>query len=56
MREQGWVKHHCQRKQRYTRKGAFGVAIKLKKAGHVGIVAYQCGHCDGYHVGHKPGS
>ena len=38
----------------WTMAGARGLAKKMKQLGSKGLHAYDCPHCDYFHVGHIP--
>lgn len=46
----------CKRKIRYGRKATAEKAAEHMKRKHGSILeAYECGYCDGWHIGHRSG-
>ena len=49
----------CEGKRRFATQGEAHTAVQAAQKSATGgryIDAYQCEHCAGWHIGHKPGS
>jgi hypothetical protein len=49
----------CEGKRRYATAGEASAAVNAARGSAAGgqyLEAYQCPHCGGWHIGHKPGS
>lgn len=49
-------RHVCKRKHRFSQDRAIRLARKRSEETGTSITAYPCGFCEGWHIGHTPGS